>query len=352
MGTKTLTVLFCFLFILMGMSEAATGAAAGEEKPGCFEPPLDPETLRADLSLARGESPSQEGWPREVRYTDKQYDFRTDTFREEQKVYRLEKKPRRLIAHAAGVTEILWAICPRERIVAYNDVAADPKFSFIAEEVRKTGPIFRTQETERVIGYRPDLVFTVFYSSQEFKEKLRQARIPFFDLGYFGTLESIRYQIGLIGRLIGEEANAEALLKKIEERIRDLRAKLPVPDKAPRVLYYDENGYIPGKTSNFTSICEIIGARNVGEEQGVKSWIQIDHETLLKWDPDMIVVPADSGLKNLLLTDRILSHARAVREGRVHTMPGLYLRVDSQYMVLSANELAGIVYGKTGTASR
>lgn len=348
MGTKRYMLLFSFLWVLLG----AAGADAGEDTPPCFQPPLDPRALREDLSLARGEASSREGWPREVRYVDKQYDFRTDTFREEEKVYRLERKPQRLIAHAAGVTEILWAICPRERIVAFNEVAADPKFSFIAEEVRKTGPIFRTPETERVIGYRPDLVFTVFYSSQEFKEKLRQARIPFFDLGYFGTLESIRYQIGLIGRLIGEEANADALLKKIEDRVRDLRAKIPASEKAPRVLYYDENGYIPGKTSNFTSICEIIGARNVGEEQGVKSWAQIDHETLLKWDPDMIVVPAESGLKNLLLADRILSHARAVREGRVHTMPGLYLRVDSQYMVLSANELAGIVYGNTGTVSR
>lgn len=348
MKTKGHTVLSCLFCMFVWVP----GGLAVENRFACAQPPLDPDTLRADLSLGRGETSSQEGWPREVRYVDKQYDFRTDTFREEEKVYRLEKKPLRLIAHAAGVTEILWAICPRERIVAFNDVAADPKFSFIAEEVRKAGPIFRTPETERVIGYRPDLVFTVFYSSQEFKEKLRQARIPFFDLGYFGTLESIRYQIGLIGRLIGEEGNAEALLRKIEDRIRDLRSKLPALDEPPRVLYYDENGYIPGKTSNFTSICEIIGARNVGEEQGVKSWIQIDHETLLKWDPDLIVVPAESGLKNLLVTDRILSHARAVREGRVHTMPGLHLRVDSQYMVLSANELAGIVYGKTGTVSR
>ncbi|MEW6439678.1 MAG: ABC transporter substrate-binding protein [bacterium] len=321
-------------------------AAARGEGTTVSRTPLDSSRLRADLSFVRGESKGEgeSGWPRTIRYTDKQYDFRSDTFTEAEKTYELGKKPMRIIPHAAGVAEILWAICPRERIAAFNDVTADPKFSFIAEEVKRTGPVFRTTETERVLGYEPDLVFTVFYSTVEFKEKLKQARVPCFDLGYFGTMDSIQYQALLIGRLIGEEGNAEALVRLIAERSRELRERLPKREKPPRVLYYDENGYIPGRTSNFSSICEIIGARNVGEEQGVKSWRQIDGETLLKWDPDLIVVPAESGLKERLTTDRVLSHARAVREGRLYTLPGIYLRVDSQYMLLSANELAGIVY--------
>ncbi len=92
----------------------------------------------------------------------------------------------RIIPHAVGVAEILWAICPRERLVAFNEFSADPEFSFIADEVRQRGPIFKSKQTELVIGFQPDLVFTVFYSGADFKEKLRQAKIPCFDLGYFG----------------------------------------------------------------------------------------------------------------------------------------------------------------------
>lgn len=344
MRTKPMACALSLLLLLVWSRLPAQG-----EENACIRAPLSREQLKAELSVVRGDSREKPGWPRTVRYVDRQYDFRTDTFHEEEKAYEVNKKPMRLIAHAVGVTEILWAICPRERIVAFNDVAGDPKFSFIAEEVRKRGPIFRTPETERVLGYQADLVFTVFYSSQEFKEKLRQAKVPFFDLGYFGTIDSIKYQTLLIGRLIGEEGNAEALVRLIDEKIRQIRSRLPRISKAPRILYYDENGYVPGRTSNFSSICEIIGARNVGEEQGVKSWVQIDHETLLKWDPDIIVVPSDSNLREFLMTNRILAHARAVKEHRVTSIPGIYLRVDSQYMVLSANELAGIVYAEMGT---
>ena len=97
-------------------------------------------------------------------------------------------------------------------------------------------------------------------------------------------------------------------------------------------------------SSNFNSICKIIGAINVGAEQGIKSWSQIDYETLLKWNPDVIIVPARSKLKELLMSSRVLSHAQAIKSGSVYYVPGVYLRADSQYMLLSADFLAGIIY--------
>jgi iron complex transport system substrate-binding protein len=307
-------------------------------------PPLDMEKLRHELSLVRGTAKAKATWPREIRYVFKVYDFKTDTFRQEVKTFTLKKKPQRIIPHAVGVAEILWAICPRERLIAFNDLSADPDSSFIADRVREQGRIFKSKQTELVIGYQPDLVFTVFYSSADFKEKLKQARIPSFDLGYFGTIESIKEQILLMGDIIGEQGNASALVRLIDRKIRELRAKLPPRAHPLRVLYYDEGGYVPGTSSNFNSICTIIGAVNVGAEQGVKSWSQIDYETVLKWNPDVIIVPGRSKLKELLLSNRMLSHARAIKSGSVHEVPGVYLRASSQYMLLSADYLAGIIY--------
>jgi len=307
-------------------------------------PPLDPGRLKNDLSFVRGTAKTEGPWPREIRYTLNIYDFKTDTFRREAKIFALKKKPLRIVPHSVGVAEILWAICPRERIIAFHELSADPDSSFIADQVRERGPVFQSKQTELVIGYRPDLVFTVFYSGSDFKEKLKQARIPSFDLGYFGTIESIREQILLVGDIIGEEGNARALVRRIDTKIRELRDKLPRRNQPIRVLYYDEGGYVPGRSSNFTSICGIIGAVNVGAEQGIKSWSQIDYETVLKWNPDVILVPDRGRLTELLLTNRVLSHARAVKNGSVYSVPAVYLRAASQFMLLSADYLAGIIY--------
>ena len=303
--------------------------------------------LKNELSFVRGKAKAQGPWPREVHYNYKIYDFKTDTFQQEAKTFVIKKKPLRIIPHAVGVAEILWAICPRERLVAFNEFSADPDSSFIADKVREKGPIFKSKQTELVIGYQPDLVFTVFYSSADFKAKLKQAKIQSFDLGYFGTIESIKKQILLMGDVIGEESNAQALVTLIETKIRELKGKLPRRDHPVRVLYYDEGGYVPGASSNFNSICKIIGAVNVGAEQGIKSWSQIDYETLLKWNPDVIIVPGRSKLKELLTSNRVLSYAQAIKNGSIYYVPSVYLRVESQYILLSADFLAGLIYRKS-----
>jgi iron complex transport system substrate-binding protein len=338
---KKTAFFFGFVFIYLWGLHPWVSQCHGNGLP---KTPLDMETLLNSLSYVRGESNADEGWPRKIEYEQQVYDFRKDAVHRGKKTFVMSRKPVRIIAHAVGVTEILWAICPRDRIVAFNEFSADPEFSLIAELLKKRGPIFGSKQTEVVIGYQPDLVFTVFYSDADFKEKLEQAKIPCFDLGYFGTIGSIKKQCLLIGRITGEEGNAEALVKTIDEKIQALRKKLPRIAKPIRVLYYDEGGYIPGKWSNFESVCDIIRVINVGAEQGIKSWSRIDYETLLKWDPDMIIVPQESHLREQLIANEMVSRAKAAQNGKVREIPGVYLSVDSQYMIVSANVLAGIVY--------
>jgi len=338
---KKATLLFGFVFIYLFMFHPWVSQCYEDGFP---KTPLDMETLQDSLSCVRGGTKSDRGWPRAIEYEHEVYHFRKDALHHEKKTFVMASKPVRIIPHAVGVSEILWAICPRERLIAFNEFSADPEFSFIADLVKKRGPIFRSKQTELVIGYEPDLVFTVFYSGADLKEKLRQAKISYFDLGYFGTIESIKKQALVIGRIIGEEGNAEALVRAIDETIRGLRKKLPRTTRPTRILYYGEGGYIPGKSSNFESICRIIGGVNVGSEQGIKSWSQIDYETLLKWDPDVIIVPLGSHLRKQLTTTEILAHAMAIRKARVYEIPRVYLGANSQFLLLSANLLAGIVY--------
>jgi iron complex transport system substrate-binding protein len=302
------------------------------------------DILKKELSYVRSEKRTVGDWPRIIEHEHETYDFRKDVFHRERKTFVMNSKPLRIIPHAVGVAEILWAICPRKRLIAYNEFSADPKFCLVADLVRKTGPVFKSKQNELVIGYEPDLVFIVFYSGADFRKKLKQAKIPFFELGYFGTIDSIKKQILLIGKIIGEEGNSEALVRVVDRKILEITEKLPDVDKPIRALFYDEGGYIPGKTSNFNSICDMIRVTNVGAEQGIKSWSQIDFETLLSWDPDVIIVPEGSSNKELLMTNKVLSHASAIKNRKVRSIPSIYLGVDSQFMVLSANLLAGIIY--------
>jgi len=324
--------------------DAGGGPATPVREGRLHASPLDLEALKQELSLARGDAPDTEGWPRTVTYDCKVYDYRSGRFREEEKTFTVEKKPMRILPHAVGVAEILWAICPRERIVGFMEFAADPDFSVLAEEMKQRGPLIRQTQTELVIGMKPDLVFTVFYSDAAFKARLQQAGISRFELGFFGTLDSIKEQILLIGTVIGEKSNARALVARVDEKVRALRARIPPGREKVRVLFYDTHGYVPGLRTNFHSICELIGAVNVAAEHGVDSWSRIDYETFLQWDPDIVLVPENRHLEEALRRNPIAARSRAVKEGRLYAIPHLHISVNSQFMVLSADLVAGIVY--------
>jgi iron complex transport system substrate-binding protein len=342
MSEGVIVQLSAVIFVIVAFS--ATPLLAVSSEGALPKTPLEEKSLRAELSLVRGNPLADKGYPKTIHYLHGFLDFRNDELTQEERTFTVKRKPVRIIPHAVGVTEILWAICPRERLIAFNELAADPKFSFLAGEVKKNGPIFNAQQVECVIGAKPDLVFTVFYSDPAFKEKLKQANVPLFDLGYFGTIESIEKQILLVGRIIGEEGNAETLVKIIDTRLIDLKTKLPKTIRPLRVLYYDKGGYIPGRFSNFNSLCEMIGVINVGAEQGIKALKQIDYETLLAWSPDIIIVPQGSSLKEQLLESPVLATMQAIKKENVHYLPYVYLAGESQFMLLSANLLAGIVY--------
>lgn len=306
--------------------------------------PLPMEALRQKLLEARGAPRDSGRWPRTITFTSHRFDYRSKSFVSRTRTLTLERRPQRIIAHAVGISEILWAICPRQNLVLFNQVAADPRFSMIAGEVEKSGRVFNSRQTELVIAARPDLVLTVTFSDASFKERLRRAGIRVVDFGAPDSLAAVLEEIAVLGRIIGEEGNAEALLTEIRQQRAKLKAAIPDTGPPPRLLFYDHGGYIPGTSSNFNSLCQLIGAVNLGAQHGIKSWRQIDNETLLKWDPEIILVTVESGLKKTLAADPLLAHARAVREKRVLEIPGVYLQANSQFILLSANLLAGIVY--------
>lgn len=306
--------------------------------------PLDMAVLREALSHARAEVLQEMAWPRKIIYDQGVFDARRKAFRYTVKSFVVPEKPVRIIPNSVDVAEILWAVCPRDRIAAFNRASADPGMSFIADPVRNRFPVFSSQQPEAVIEYRPDLVLSADDANPDLPKRLSSAKIPYLDLGYCGSVQSMRKRIRLIGKAIGEMGNAEALVRVMDETIQKMTARIPKSDARPRVIRYEEGGSVAGLATNFEFICRIIGAVNVAAERKVTGIQRIDPETLLKWNPDLIVVPEEAGVKEQLLQSEILSRVRAVQNGNVHAVPRVYLNAGSQFILLSANLLAGIVY--------
>jgi iron complex transport system substrate-binding protein len=304
------------------------------------------ELLRS-LRDARVPSPAVPS-PRPVVYPYTEWNMLAGTLKHSSKEVSLPHKPRRIIPHAVGLTEILWAIAPRESIAAVHRSCLNPEYSFIAAEAAAVPASYDSEDAEVVIGLRPDLILTTYYSSEEFKNRLRLSAVPFVEVGFFGDIASIEEQVASLGRIIGEEAAASRLVATMQRNVAAIQeyARARSGAQPLRVVYYGFHGYVAGTNSTFDSLCSLLGVVNIPSAEGVRFFKQVDYETLLKWDPDIIIVPENSGLEQELLGHKILTTAKAVRTRNIKSIPNVYLMASSQFAVASLNYLGGLFYGE------
>lgn len=336
-GTVLLLTLLC-----------GVGTAA-ETARGARKFPLEMDALMGALSDTHVPARVTEGsFPRTVDYRFLRYDFSADKLFEEQRSVTLPRQPQRIIPHSTGLTEILWAIVPHERLVAVHKSCKDRQFSFLAPLLTDTVPTYGTDDAEIVIGYRPDLVMTSFFSNENFLHQLHTAGVPMVQFGFFDDLDSIEDQILLAGRLTGEEASARRLVAVMQEKLRAIqtavRGRRGQTAKPPTILYYDNMAYVAGSGTTFDSMCKALGVTNIAAAKGIRNFKQVDYETLLQWDPDVIIVPEESTFDKQLYGQGILATARAVRQKNIRKMPTVYLLSSSQYLIASINYLAGLLY--------
>ena len=345
MRPKPLFMCLSLLFLILTCSLFDTPPAvrAAEE----VRLPLNMSNLQTQLSLARAETDLKPPWPRKIIYDQTVFDPKRRAFRYTITSFEVPEKPERIIPHTVNTAEILWAICPRERIAAFHRKTADTAVSFIPGPIGDRFPLFSSETLKTSISsLQPDLVLTAYPSGPELNRVFDKTRIPCLDLGYISSLQSIQKQIRLVGRAIGELGNAEALIQIMNRNLRRMLQKMPKPDPPPRVVFYDKDGFVTGRATTFDAVCRIIGAVNVAAEQKISFLKQVPPETILEWNPDLIVIPSEcaQSLHAQFVDNPILSRTDAVRNGKVYAVDGRYLNVGSQFILMTANLMAGIVY--------
>lgn len=343
---KGLFVGLCLLIVLLGGLPSSTMAAIAASTAPDF--PINMEQLLADLSTAHQPEPIVHQYPRSLEYHHQRWNVLDDSLTNEQITLTIDHKPQRIIPHAVGLTEVLWAITEHERIASVHESCRNKSYSFLADQLSDSVPTYGREDTEIVIGLCPDLVLTTYYSSPSFKNRLTLSHIPFIEMGFFGDIPSIVRQINFIGKLVDAEASAGHLVTTMQNSVAKIQeiVKQRLDGKPLRVLYYDRMGFVAGKNSTFDSLCNTLGIENVATQNGIKFFKQIGYETVLMWDPDIIIIPEDSGLDEHLLGQPILATAKAVRNKNIRTIPSVYLMASSQYTVASLNYLGGVLYEK------
>jgi iron complex transport system substrate-binding protein len=286
---------------------------------------------------------SQSGWPRTV----------TDDMG---MAVKISRKPVKIVSMTLSTDEILLSLVGKERLAAVTAFSEDPSVSNVTGQVFDIPVKLSKVNAEVVVALAPDLVIVANWSDAAVVKQLRDAGLPVYQFQSPFTMKDIQGRVTAIGRAVGEEAAAAALVKWMDARLAALTARLSKisPEKRLTIMDYNTWGTSMGTGSSWNEMVRCAGLRNVVEDLAVDKYgqVTISREMILQLDPDIIMLPGwvygdvkgSDTFYNGFVNDPAFKGLKAVKQGRVHRMPEAMKTATSQYMIFGIEDLAKYAY--------
>lgn len=200
----------------------------------------------------------------------------------------IEKVPQRIISLAPSNTEILFALGLADRVVGVTRYCNYPEEAKQKEQIGG----FADPDPEKIIALKPDLILASGTLQKSLVIELEERGQTVFWL-YPRTVKDILESFVRIGEITGSSATAQQLKERIEERIKTVEERVKdIPEQERptvfRVMGLDPPATIGGESFQ-TDEYWIAGGKNIFADTD-KNYFQLDLETLLKLDPDIIVI--------------------------------------------------------------
>jgi iron complex transport system substrate-binding protein len=237
--------------------------------------------------------------------------------------------PARVASLNLASDEILLELLPRERLVSVTKWADAPETSNIAGRVPASIYRFQKADMERLVALRPDLVVVSEYTDADFLDLVKRSGMRVHRMAGTSSPAGVRQAILDLGHAVGADAGAAKLVDRYDGVLADLGKRL---QGAPRKrLLYWSSGMTAGEGTAIGSLIECSGAVNLGRELGVEGLAPVGAERAFVSEPDAILVGTWPLAEESVKEHPLLRSLRAVREGRIVSVPTPLLVALSQY---------------------
>lgn len=243
----------------------------------------------------------------------------------------------RVITLAPNLTEIVFAIGAGDRVVGNTSYCDYPPE---AKNVAKVGDTLHPS-LERIIALRPQVVLISTASQLEvFTQQLQSQNIAVFVTDPH-DLEGVFRSVEQIGRMLGQEEQAQALVRKLRDRTETVEKA--VRREQPVRVFYQVSGeplYTAGHEAFVTDLMRRAGAISVTADVP-GAWPRYSNESALAARPDAIILPTGGsmGAANSSVAEA-LRNSPAVRAGRVYEINDDHLARPGPRAVVGLEEMA------------
>ncbi|MCA8963304.1 MAG: ABC transporter substrate-binding protein [Planctomycetes bacterium] len=249
--------------------------------------------------------------------------------------------PTRIVAASVFAAEVLLDLLPRERIAGVHYLAADPRYSLVADRVGDLPQV--DADPEALLSVDPDLVVLDAFTKPETVSLLEAAGVRLLRPHEARDFAGIWANIRQLSTACGCEAAAERLIASSAARLAALRETAP-ERAAWRVMSLDGALHTYGKGSLFDAVVAATGARNLAAEEGVGPFRKLDVEAVLVMPADAIVLGAGTGdlaqERQWLVQHPGLRLMNCVERDRLLFVPSPLLASTSHHLVAAAERIA------------
>ena len=253
-----------------------------------------------------------------------------------------------MVALAAADCEILYALGAGDALVGRGEYCDYPA---AAQSVPKVQSGYDTN-LEQLLTLEPQVVFmSVMAQPKEQVDALESAGIRVVSINA-QDLEGVYEAIGLIGTVMGRDAEAAALVADMQADFADL-ARQAAAQPGGKSVYFETSPlewglWTAGKGTFMEELAALLNLTNVFND--LEGWAEVSQEQVIERDPAYIVTLAMAGDNEASPVAEILGrpgweNLRAIRDGNVFRLDSDALTRPGPRLVEGARALYDFVYG-------
>lgn len=196
----------------------------------------------------------------------------------------LADAPVRVLSMNVCTDQLAMMVAAPGQLISVSWLARDPRMSAMTDQAAAY-PTNRGL-AEDIVLRRPDLVLVSQFSASGTVAMLKRLGIPVAVFPAETDLQGIRDNLHLMGRVLGREAQAQAVAARFDA---DLAALANDTAPARRAAIYEASGYSAGRDSLSGAILHAAGLSNVAAELGLTHGGFLPLERLALAHPDLVV---------------------------------------------------------------
>ena len=260
-----------------------------------------------------------------------------------------------IISMSPSTTRILIDLGLADKIVACDTYSFASYGTELAEDIPQFDMM--TPDQEQIIALGADIVFTTGMSAShgtDVFEAVRESGVCVADIPSSASLKDIEEDITFIGACVGKNAEAEAIVDDMQQKIEEL-AEIgnSIPEEEKKTVLFElftpsadyPTIYTAGNGTYINEMLEIIGAKNVAASES-EQWPALSEEAAVAANPDVILT-ADMytpDVINTILTMSGWENVNAVKNSEVYQLSSDAVNQPNHHVIDAMIEMATSIY--------